>query len=71
MKYHIDDSYMDDIPSAVLYRRTMDDYPKSTIGCFIISDNWDEQALLDLKDKSEAWLLVGLQTADSEFEDLG
>lgn len=70
MKYQIDDSYIDDIPSAVLYRQTMDHYPKSAIGCFITSDNWDEQALLDLKKKSEAWFLVGLQMDNSEFERL-
>ena len=70
MKYQIDDSYIDDIPSAVLYRQTMDHYPKSAIGCFIISDAWDEEALLGLKEKSEAWFLVGLQIDDSEFERL-
>lgn len=68
MKYQIDDSYIDDIPSAVLYRQTMDHYPKSAIGCFIISDNWDEQALLELKEQSEAWFLVGLQINDHEYE---
>ena len=67
MKYQIDDSYIDDIPSAVLYRQTMDHYPKSAIGCFIISDNWDEQALLELKEQSEAWFLVGLQTDNIDF----
>ena len=70
MKYQIDDSYIDDIPNAVLYRRTMDHYPKSAIGCFIISDNWDEQALLELKKKSGAWFLVGLQIDDMDFERL-
>ena len=70
MKYHIDDSYMDDIPSAVLYRQTMDHYPKSTIGCFLISEGWNEQALLELKDKVKADILVGLQTNYSEFERL-
>ena len=70
MKYQIDDSYIDDIPSAVLYRQTMDHYPKSAIGCFIISDAWNEEALLDLKEKSEAWFLVGLQTDDYDFERL-
>lgn len=54
MKYQIDGSYIDDIPSAVLYRQTMDHYPKSVIGCFIISDAWDEEALIELKEKSEA-----------------
>ena len=67
MKYQINDSYIDDIPSAVLYRQTMDHYPKSAIGCFIISDNWDEQALLELKEQSEAWFLVGLQTDNIDF----
>ena len=70
MKYQIDDSYRDDIPSAVLYRQTMGHYSKSAIGCFIISDAWDEEALLDLKEKSEAWFLVGLQIDDSEFKRL-
>ena len=70
MKYQIDDSHIDDIPSAFLYRQTMDHYPKSAIGCFIIGDAWDEEALLELKEKSEAWFLVGLQTDNSEFERL-
>lgn len=70
MKYHIDDSYMDDIPSAVLYRQTMDHYPKSAIGCFIISDAWDEQAVLELKEKSKAWFLVGLQIDNMDFDHL-
>ncbi|WP_218689617.1 hypothetical protein [Psychrobacter sp. BF1] len=67
MKYQINDSYIDDIPSAVLYRQTMDHYPKSAIGCFIISDNWDEQALLELKEQSQVWFLVGLQTDNIDF----
>ena len=70
MKYQIDDSYVDDIPSAVLYRQTMDYYPKSTIGCFVINDDWSEQALLDLKKKSKAWFLVGLQIDSMDFERL-
>ena len=70
MKYQIDDSYIDDTPSALLYQRIMDCYPKSAIGCFIISDAWDEEALLDLKEKSEAWFLVGLQTDDMDFDRL-
>ena len=70
MKYHIDDSYIDDKPSAFLYQRIMDYYPKSAIGCFIISDAWDEEALIELKQKSEAWFLVGLQIDDYDFERL-
>ena len=70
MKYQIDDSYIDDIPSAVMYRRTMEHCPKSTIGCFITSDDWNEQTLLELKERSEAWFLVGLQTDNIDFERL-
>lgn len=70
MKYQIDDSYIDDIPSAILYRQTMEHYPKSAIGCFIISDNWGEQSLLELKKKSGAWFLVGLQVDIMDFERL-
>ena len=70
MKYQIDNSHVDHIPSAFLYRQTMDHYPKSAIGCFIISDRWNEQALLGLKEKSGAWFLVGLQIDDIDFERL-
>ena len=70
MKYHLDESYIDDRPNAFLYQRIMDRYPKSVIGCFIISEDWDEQALLELKEKSEAWFLVGLQINDMDFDRL-
>ncbi|MBF2719688.1 hypothetical protein IP510_07325 [Psychrobacter sp. NG254] len=66
----MDESYIDDTPNAFLYQRIMDRYPKSAIGCFIISEDWDEQALLELKKESEAWFLVGLQIDNSEFEHL-
>lgn len=66
----MDDSHIDGTPSAVLYRQTMDYYPKSAIGCFIISGDWDEEALIELKEKSGAWFLVGLQIDDYDFERL-
>ncbi|MBI0426215.1 hypothetical protein [Psychrobacter sp. NG27] len=70
MKYHMDESYIDNTPNAFLYQRIMDRYPKSAIGCFIISEDWDEQALLELKEKSEARFLVGLQIDDMDFDRL-
>ncbi|MEN8626088.1 hypothetical protein [Psychrobacter proteolyticus] len=66
----MDESYIDDTPNAFLYQRIMDRYPRSVIGCFIISEDWDEQALLELKEKSEAWFLVGLQIDDMDFDRL-
>lgn len=35
----MDESYIDDTPNAFLYQRIMDRYPKSVIGCFIISED--------------------------------
>ncbi|WP_201603273.1 hypothetical protein [Psychrobacter piscatorii] len=66
----MDESYIDDTPNAFLYQQIMDRYPKSVIGCFIISEDWGEQALLELKEKSEAWFLVGLQINDMDFDRL-
>ncbi|NYR10832.1 hypothetical protein [Psychrobacter sp. BI730] len=66
----MDESYIDDTPNAFLYQRIMDRHPKSIIGCFIISEDWNEQALLELKEKSEAWFLVGLQIDDMDFDRL-
>lgn len=68
MKYQLDESYIDDTPNAFLYQRIMDRYPKSVIACFIISEDWDEQALLELKEKSGAYFLIGLQIDNNEFK---
>ncbi|WP_201616044.1 hypothetical protein [Psychrobacter immobilis] len=55
---------------AVLYRPTMDYFPPSIIGYFVISDGWSEQTLLALKEKSGADFLVGIQTGNNEFQHL-
>lgn len=70
MKYQLVHSHLDNRPSAFVYKPTTDFYPASTIGCFIISDGWDEQALLKLKERIGAYFLVGLQTDDNESERL-
>ena len=62
MKYQLDKSKIDDIPCVALYRPNKGHYSPSVIACFIISDGWNEQALLELKEKAEADILVGLQT---------
>ncbi|MCG3858074.1 hypothetical protein [Psychrobacter sp. Ps2] len=64
------DLYLSGVPAAALYQPNMDDFPLSIIGCFIISDGWDQQALLKLKERIGAYFLVGLQTDDSESERL-
>ena len=70
MKYQLDKSKIDDIPCVALYRPNKGHYSPSVIACFIISDGWNEQALLELKEKAEADILVGLQTDNNDYERL-
>lgn len=70
MKYHLDDAKLENVPCAASYRTNKGHYSPSVIACFIISDGWNEQALLALKDKAEADILVGLQTDDHKYERL-
>lgn len=70
MKYQLDNSQIDDVPSAALYRSVTEYFPPAVVACFIISDGWNEQALLKLKEKVEADILVGLQTDDHKYERL-
>lgn len=70
MKYQLDESKVDDITCVALYRPNKDHYSPSIIACFMISDGWNEQALLALKEKAEADILIGLQTGDHKYERL-
>ena len=70
MKYQLDNSQIDDTPCAALYRPKIECVLPAIIGCFIISDGWNEQALLELKEKVKADILVGLQTDDHDHESL-
>lgn len=70
MKYQLDKSQINDLPCAALYRSNIDYFPPAIIACFIISDGWDVQALLELKGKAEADILVGLQTDDQDYVSL-
>jgi Leucine-rich repeat (LRR) protein len=69
-KFCSGDLYLSGVPAAALYQPNMNDFPLSIIGCFILSEGWDEQALLTLKEKVGAYFLVGLQTDDHEYESL-
>lgn len=55
-----------EITVADLYRPEMDCFTPSIIGCFMMSDDWNQQALLALKTQIGADFLVGLQTQSSE-----
>ena len=68
MKYQLNDSLIDNRPSAFLYEPIMEHYPASVISFFIISNNWNRQTLLALKEQTSAYFLVGLQIDNNEFE---
>ena len=70
MKYQLDNSKIDSVPCVALYRPDKDHYSPSIIACFMINDGWNEQALLELREKAEADILVGLQTDNNEYERL-
>ena len=70
MKYQLDNSKIDSVPCVALYRPDKDHYSPSIIACFMINDGWNEQALLELKEKAEADILVGLQTDNNDYERL-
>ena len=69
-KYSSQDTYQSNVLGVLLYKPSMTHCSPAVIGCFITSDDWSKQALIELKKKTNAYLLVGLQTADSEFDDL-
>ena len=70
-KYSSQDTYQSNVPGVLLYKPSMAHCSPAVIACFITSDDWGKQSLIELKEKTDAYLLVGLQTADSEFEGLG
>lgn len=70
MKYQIDDSSLDDRLAAALYQPNATYISPAIIACFITSDDWSKQSLIELKEKTDAYLLVGLQTDDQEYESL-
>ncbi|WP_201583344.1 leucine-rich repeat domain-containing protein [Psychrobacter jeotgali] len=69
-RFRSGDLYLSGVPAAALYQPSMHNFPLSIIGCFIISDSWDKQDLLKLKERIGAYFLVGLQTDDNESERL-
>lgn len=70
-KYSSQDINQSKIPGVLLYKPSMTHCSPAVIACYITSDDWSKRSLIELKEKTDAYLLVGLQTADSEFEDLG
>lgn len=70
MKYQFDNSQIDHNPCVALYRSNTECFAPAIIGCFVMNDEWSEQALFELKQEIKADILVGLQTDDHNYESL-
>lgn len=70
MKYQLDNSQIDYTRCVALYRSNTECFAPAIISCFIMNDEWNEQALFELKQKVKADILVGLQTDDHDHESL-
>ena len=55
-----------EISVAVLYRPNQEEFPPTVVGYFVNSDDWDEQSLLELKERVGADFLVALQTDSND-----
>lgn len=56
--------WLDSIAVSTLYALEKDNYSLTEFAFFIVSDDWDQQSLISLKDKTGALLLIGLQTTN-------
>lgn len=56
------ESWLHDIAITNLYMSSMKDYALSEFAFFLIDDNWDIQSLTNIKHKTGAAFLFGLQT---------
>ena len=59
-----------DITIAALYRPSMEYFLPSIIGCFVVSDDWNEKALSELQETVGADFLVGIQTKEHSSKHL-
>lgn len=54
--------WLNSIAVSTLYTLEKDNYSLTEFAFFIVSDDWNQQSLTSLKDKTGALLLIGLQT---------
>lgn len=63
-KYRDEELWLYGLPITALYTTLAEDYCLSEFGFFLMDNDWDEQSLLNLKYKTGAHFLFGLQTTD-------
>ena len=64
------ESWLHDIPITNLYMSSMKDHALSEFAFFLIDDDWDIQSLTNLKHKTGATFLFGLQTTSKRVNKL-
>lgn len=67
-RYRNNELWIKNIAFTKLYTPQMSEYDLSRYGFFLISDNWDEKALIDLRFKTAPEFLLGLQTTEKTIK---
>ena len=67
-KYRNNELWIKNIAFTKLYAPQMSEYDLSRYGFFLISDNWDEKSLIDLRFKTAPEFLLGLQTTEKTIK---
>lgn len=67
-RYRDKELWIEDVSLTILYKPLADNYRLSLNGFFLTDDNWDEESLIDLKYKTGADLIIGLQTTEKSIK---
>lgn len=67
-RYRNNELWIKNIAFIKLYTPQMSEYDLSRYGFFLISDNWDEKSLIDLRFKTAPEFLLGLQTTEKTIK---
>ena len=67
-RYRNNELWIKNIAFTKLYAPQMSEYDLSRYGFFLISDNWDEKLLIDLRFKTAPEFLLGLQTIEKTIK---
>ncbi|WP_369958155.1 leucine-rich repeat domain-containing protein [Psychrobacter sp. CLB018] len=67
-RYRNNELWIKNIAFTKLYAPQMSEYDLSRYGFFLISDNWDEKSLIDLRFKTAPEFLLGLQTTEKTIK---
>lgn len=61
--------WIENISCTKLYTPQMSEYELSEFCFFLVNDNWDKKALIDLKFEVAPYFLLGLQTTEQTIDD--